>query len=344
MSLRGQLLLLWVFIVLLSASIAAILVGLYQSGSAVQIDTGRKMARAACESIVSLYTANVAQHTPSPQLDADVLTLLVSEVLANATGVEGGIWERERGFFVYAFPTHEGATPKIDLPASELPWITEQVEKAVAQGAITEEVRRGTREALVVVACPLNGQAQQTVAWTMARVRTASSEAFDRLKWGLALLLAFALISGGWLAMTLWRWSRGLSQLETTLQNHPVDQLPPLEAKGHQDIDRIIEAMNGFTQRLAGARDDAARLGAQLAHSERLAALGRIAAGIAHEIRNPIAAMRLKAENALAHSPERQREALGVVLGQIDRLNELCESLLSLARPMRLEPRDVEIG
>jgi signal transduction histidine kinase len=66
-------------------------------------------------------------------------------------------------------------------------------------------------------------------------------------------------------------------------------------------------------------------------------------AGVAHEIRNPIAAMRLKAENALAHSSERRRDALEVILGQIDRLNELCESLLSLARPLRLEIRDVEV-
>jgi signal transduction histidine kinase len=53
--------------------------------------------------------------------------------------------------------------------------------------------------------------------------------------------------------------------------------------------------------------------------------------------------MRLKAENALAHSSERRRDALEVILGQIDRLNELCESLLSLARPLRLEIRDVKV-
>jgi signal transduction histidine kinase len=102
--------------------------------------------------------------------------------------------------------------------------------------------------------------------------------------------------------------------------------------------------LNAFTQRLAAARDEAAALGTKLANAERLAALGRIAAGVAHEIRNPIAAMRLKAENALAHSPERQRAALDVIVGQTDRLNELCESLLSLARPLRMEAREVDVA
>lgn len=178
----------------------------------------------------------------------------------------------------------------------------------------------------------------------MIRVRTATAEGYDRLTWGLALLLGFAVVSGGWLAVMLWRWSRGISQLEKSLQDHPVDRLPPLERHGHEDTDRIVDALNAFTQRLATARDEAAALGTKLAHAERFATLGRIAAGIAHEVRNPIAAMRLKAENALAHSPERQREALELMLGQIDRLNELCESLLSLARPLRLELRQVDVA
>jgi signal transduction histidine kinase len=343
-SLRGQLWLLWLFIVLLCAFLTVILVGLYQSGSAVQLEAGRRMTRATCESIRSLYAANSMQRGSLPEMDSDLLTVLVSEALADATGVEGGVWERERGFIAYAFPTHEGATTKLDVPAAEMPWIIEQVEKSLAGAVMSEEIRRGARDALILVACPLAGQPQHRVAWTMTRVRTATAEAFDHLTWGLALLLGFALISGGWLAMALSRWSRGISQLEKSLRDHPVDRLPPLERRGHEDIDRVVDALNAFTQRLAAARDEAAALGTKLASAERLAALGRIAAGVAHEIRNPIAAMRLKAENALAHSPERQRAALDVIVGQTDRLNELCESLLSLARPLRMEAREVDVA
>ena len=66
-------------------------------------------------------------------------------------------------------------------------------------------------------------------------------------------------------------------------------------------------------------------------------------AGIAHEIRNPIAAMRLKAENALAATPERQGIALHAIVGQIDRLEGLVRSLLALVQPMTLQPVAVDL-
>src|SRR5205823_12718403 len=132
-----------------------------------------------CESIRSLYAANASSGGAT---EGDFLTVLVSEALRDAAGVEGGVWDRGQGFVAYAFPTHEGATTKMDVPAAETPWIIEQAEKALSRAAVAEETRRGARDALVLVACPLADP--RRVGWTMTRVRTATSEAFDRLTWG----------------------------------------------------------------------------------------------------------------------------------------------------------------
>src|SRR5206468_58152 len=97
------------------------------------------------------------------------------------------------------------------------------------------------------------------------------------------------------------------------------------------------------TERLRTAQAHTAELARRLARAYRLAALGRIAAGVAHEIRNPIGAMRLKAENAIGQQPERQDAALQTVIGQIDRLDRLCESLLAVSRPLSLDPETVDV-
>ncbi|WP_419342935.1 sensor histidine kinase [Achromobacter sp. PD1] len=87
------------------------------------------------------------------------------------------------------------------------------------------------------------------------------------------------------------------------------------------------------------ARSD--ELQRQLQQAERLATLGRVSAGLAHEIRNPLGTMRMKVENALV-APEPVREArvasaLEAVLTQTERLESLVSTLLALTQPFRVE-------
>lgn len=108
-----------------------------------------------------------------------------------------------------------------------------------------------------------------------------------------------------------------------------------------------MAALNQFSERLHTARKHSMALAAKLAQSDRLAALGRMSAGLAHEIRNPIAAMRLRAENALARAASddpRQRGALIAIVEQIDRLDTLLASMLAMTQPFRFEPRPVGLS
>jgi two-component system sensor histidine kinase PilS (NtrC family) len=78
---------------------------------------------------------------------------------------------------------------------------------------------------------------------------------------------------------------------------------------------------------------------------ERLAAVGEMAAGIAHEIRNPLASMSgsiqlLRQELALT---EEQEALMDIVLSESDRLNGTISSFLAYARPQRAELRRVDL-
>jgi two-component system sensor histidine kinase PilS (NtrC family) len=78
---------------------------------------------------------------------------------------------------------------------------------------------------------------------------------------------------------------------------------------------------------------------------KRLAAVGEMAAGIAHEIRNPLASMSgsmqiLRQELALSDD---QAQLMDIVLRESDRLNDTIRSFLAYARPQRFEVQRLDL-
>lgn len=102
-------------------------------------------------------------------------------------------------------------------------------------------------------------------------------------------------------------------------------------------------------------RRDALRIQAQqraLAASERtafenekLAAVGRLAAGIAHEVRNPLGVMRASAAMVQEQFTEQDdsHRACAFVVEEADRLNRLITALLAFARPTALKPQPSDV-
>lgn len=80
--------------------------------------------------------------------------------------------------------------------------------------------------------------------------------------------------------------------------------------------------------------------------NEKLAAIGRLAAGIAHEVRNPLGVIRASASMVQEHFrvDEEAYRACEFIREETDRLNGLITSLLSLSRPadLRLQPVALE--
>jgi two-component system sensor histidine kinase HydH len=95
-------------------------------------------------------------------------------------------------------------------------------------------------------------------------------------------------------------------------------------------------------ERQVAALDASRRMAAQ---NEKLAAIGRLAAGIAHEVRNPLGVIRASA-SMVQESFDRDDEAFRAcqfIREEIDRLDGLIGSLLQFARPSRLRARPISI-
>ena len=79
--------------------------------------------------------------------------------------------------------------------------------------------------------------------------------------------------------------------------------------------------------------------------ADRLASIGQIAAGAAHEIRNPLTSLRstIQYVQKKQTDPE-QAEMLQEVLTEVDRVDEIIQGMLSFSKPARLQKEDVDLA
>ncbi len=105
-------------------------------------------------------------------------------------------------------------------------------------------------------------------------------------------------------------------------------------------VNRFATENRAKTEHLAQANRELIEAQAQVQRSERLAALGQLSAGLAHEIRNPLGVISASAELLEKNvSPENDvaLEVSGFVRSEVSRLNGLVTRFLDFARPSQLQ-------
>jgi two-component system sensor histidine kinase HydH len=102
---------------------------------------------------------------------------------------------------------------------------------------------------------------------------------------------------------------------------------------------QLAETLAETNRRLEAAQEEARR-------SERLAALGQLSAGLAHELRNPLAVIKGSAETLgrkLAAADPLTTEMAGYISSEVNRLNSIVTRFLDFARPLKLERHPQQI-
>ncbi len=330
-SLRARLFGVWVLSLAASLAVGLLLVQLYHQSSSALVDRAESELSQACEHVTDRYAYYVSGWTGAvpPAGDAALqrdLDTVAGVAMSQSPGVIGGI---------------------LRDPADIAPKTTaSQLAEAALAGSGTslDETENGSRT-FITFACRLPGPLPDMAAWVATEVDVAPGT--QELQIALGVLLALMLSLSGGLAWLVSSWSRQVGRMEAALARHDAAGLPRIAPTGEAELDRIAQALNIAGERLMIAQNAAHAASDRAARAERMAALGRVAAGVAHEIRNPIAAMRLRAEGALAMDPElaasRGRAALCAILGQIDRLERLSSELLAMTQRRAPEPEDVDV-
>lgn len=86
----------------------------------------------------------------------------------------------------------------------------------------------------------------------------------------------------------------------------------------------------------------------KLAHSEKIATLGRVAAQVAHEVRNPLAGLLLYSEHlkdkVAGRLPDGEAELIDKIIHTVNNLTSTTEQILNFARPVKLAPTRVDLN
>jgi len=144
------------------------------------------------------------------------------------------------------------------------------------------------------------------------------------------------------------RFTRPIRRLDAGIRRLTGGDLEvEVEATGGDEMGRLGRAFNEMTRRLRASRDRER----EVKRREQLSALGRLAAGVAHDVRNPLHSIGLTLQHlqeaAPPEDPGRRQEferSIGIIREEISRLDGLVENFLQFARTDRRAKVAIDLG
>ena len=220
----------------------------------------------------------------------------------------------------HSFPTYTEPGSALKQPTLEHTEVMAALEESRRIGNVAHRIKPDGRD-LVVVAV-LASPNSPIAAWSLRRILNFSDTGELRKRYllvGAMIVSLMSILIVLRLSFSLQHGFRvirsGLRRLETDLNYRIPDQ--------NHELARFVQAINSMAE-------NRQRLEAELRREDRLRSMGRVVAGIAHEIRNPLNSIRLTARvlaRRLQDNPS-TKDQIDMIIGEIDRLDALLKSLL----------------
>lgn len=289
-------------------------------------------------------------NNPVAASSREVLALLSRIVLQNTEGVRGGFYSKTGNTLLGdSSSIPEGGTENSEnenASAEEQGTLLELAKRAAETRQPAEQVLTDTANIVLIEAVPIrDGYSVVGSAWTVKRIGVLpGANRFRAYLITVGLSLA-ALASVLLTLLVIRNLQGGVRKIEGGLQSLERNLASQIESQGDpEEIQRIAQAINRLGVALKENIEREQQIESQLRHTERLASLGRLVAGVAHEVRNPLATIRLRVQMCRRDTDNPHvKESCSVALEEMERLNGIVNRLLNFARPVQLhrEPADL---
>jgi signal transduction histidine kinase len=284
-------------------------------------ETNRSLANAVKELSQELQQTGItpeSQDVSRNDLDA-ALKKTSYETLRFYFDVEGGyLFDDE--VIGHSFPTYTEPDSDLKQPPLEHAAVLAALEESRRNGGVAQRVKPDGRDLVMVSVLAKPGS--HIAAWSLRRILNFSDTAELQKRYLLVGAMTVSLISILIVLRLSFSLQRGFRVIRSGLQRLETDLNYRIPDRNHE--------LASFVQAINSMAENRQRLEAELRREDRLRSMGRVVAGIAHEIRNPLNSIRLTAR-VLArrlHDNAAAKDQADMIVGEIDRLDTLLKSLL----------------
>lgn len=235
-------------------------------------------------------------------------------------------------------------------PSADSSRLSELAEEGAETGEYDEVAGRSVYSYFVSLSTPLGRNAG--LLQVVRRARDID-QAVASLRWtaGIVFFVTLILASG----LVLWghrltigepleQLRRDMTKAEAGSRSHRATPHGPAEvAVLGQQFNTMIESIEQAEHEIRTREAEQRRLEKKLKHAEKLAALGQLSAGVAHELGTPLSVVDGTAQRALRHEslPDRVKEALRTIRDEVQRMEHIVRQLLDFGRRNPLQRRTV---
>jgi signal transduction histidine kinase len=158
-------------------------------------------------------------------------------------------------------------------------------------------------------------------------------------RWDAVLVLAgFWALAWGFSRWLARRVTRPLSRLAAVLPEVGGERrLEGLPAEGPAEIVSLADGLRQTQDAILASREE-------LRHAERLALLGKMTTSLAHEVRNPVSAIRLHAQLMERALGETDRASATLIVAEAGRIESLVSQWMHFAKPAPVKMEPVDVG